>query len=48
MKIKIEDLKPLRLYGTEGEGSTLSLKVGKPTNGGTVGIDRKVSLDGNG
>ena len=27
MKIKLEDLKPLRLYGVENEGSTLSLKV---------------------
>ena len=33
MKIKIEDLKALRLYGGENEGSTLSLKVGKTQNG---------------
>ncbi len=35
MKIKLEDVKPLRLYGGENEGSTLSLKVGK-TNGGNT------------
>ncbi len=34
MKIKLEDLKALRLYGGENEGSTLSLKVGKPNNAG--------------
>jgi hypothetical protein len=48
MKIKLEDLKPLRLYGGENEGSTLSLKVGKPVNaGGPPGFPSQVQ-DGNG
>ncbi len=48
MKIKLEDVKPLRLYGGENEGSTLSLKVGKATNaGGPPGFPSQVQ-EGNG
>ncbi len=48
MKIKLEDLKALRLYGGENEGSTLSLKVGKPQNGGLPNIEAQRPEEGNG
>ena len=48
MKIKIEDLRALRLYGGESEGSTLSLKVGKPQNGAGISIKALRPEEGNG
>ncbi len=46
MKIKLEDLKALRLYGGENEGSTLSLKVGKTNGGGQLPPPRVESSNG--